>query len=293
MSKARRKIIKINEEKCNGCGLCIPNCPEGALQIIDGKARLVSDLFCDGLGACIGECPEGAISIEEREAEEYDERRVMRNIVDQGRNVILAHLKHLRDHGEHKLMMEALDYLRENNIDFDVLEFLSSEQEGSGRMCGCQGSKLMDLGEKERCEAEPEVLPKAVSRLGHWPVQIKLVPPYAPFLQNADLLIAADCAPFAYASFHEDFLRDKVLLVGCPKLDDADYYEEKIKQILELNDIRSITIVHMEVPCCFGLISLVRNALKEAGKNIQLSIINISIDGKIKKKTEGDLNENN
>lgn len=278
---AKRKIITIDKEKCNGCGLCIPNCPEGALQIIDGKARLISDLFCDGLGACIGHCPEGAITIEEREAEPYDERTVMENIVKQGENTIKAHLLHLKEHGEFTLLREAIEYLQEHGVDIAPEKFLHSEQPHGHGTEGCPGAQVMTFFSEQEADA-PAKGAKRSSKLSQWPVQIQLVPPIAPYLNNAHLLIAADCVPFAYADFHEDFLNGKILLVGCPKLDDARYYEEKIAQILEQNTIKSITVLHMEVPCCFGMVQLVKNALAKSGKKIPLEDITIGIKGDIK-----------
>ena len=274
----RRQIIKIDDETCTGCGECIPNCPEGALQIIDGKARLVSDLFCDGLGACIGHCPEGAITVEERDAEPYDERRVMANVVKHGANTIAAHLRHLRDHGEQGYLAEALAYLKEHGI--DVPEGAASSHSGGG----CPGATLMDLG--DRAEATDEAPgPPAASRLRQWPVQITLVPPQAPYLRDADVLIAADCVPFAYGSFHEDFLKGKVVLVGCPKLDDTEPYRRKLAAMFEHSGIRSVEVVHMEVPCCFGLVRLVQLALADAGKDIPLSLVKIGIGGDVLERT--------
>lgn len=273
---AKRKIIKINEEKCNGCGDCIPNCPEGALKVIDGKARLISDLFCDGLGVCLGHCPYGAIEIEEREAEPYSERKVMENIVKQGKNVIKEHLSHLKDHNETRLMDEAVNYLKESGIDVPDLEGHDHRHYGAA----CPGLKTMKIDRQKG--AERQKTEKGISRLGQWPVQITLVPPHAPYLQGADLLIAADCVPFAYADFHEDFLKNRVLLIGCPKLDDADFYKEKIAQILSDNEIRSITCVHMEVPCCFGLIGIIKDSIKKSGKDVPLKEITIGIDGQIR-----------
>ncbi len=281
MKKTIRQIIQIDEEKCNGCGLCIPNCPEGALQIIDGKARLISDLFCDGLGACIGHCPEGAILIEEREARAYDEKKVMENIIKQGKNVVKAHLLHLEEHGENNLLHQAMEVLKEKNIDISPEEFLRKEQQTESS-CSCPGAKVMDFTETEKTP-DKGPMRKKPSRLRQWPVQIKLVPSIAPFLNNADLLIAADCVPFAYNNFHDDFLQGKVLLVGCPKLDDAHYYEEKITHILEQNNIKSITALHMEVPCCFGLVQLVKNAIKASGKDVPIRDMTIGIKGEIKK----------
>lgn len=272
-----RTIITIEEELCNGCGLCIPNCPEGALQIIDNKARLVSDLFCDGLGACVGFCPEGAMRIVEREAEPYDERKVMANIVRQGENTIAAHLLHLKDHGEMNLYREAVQYLHEQGL--EVPEHKPEAVEPLP--CACPGSVVAEFNQDEELQLQPEPGKRPKSRLTHWPVQIKLLPLNAPYFQGADLLLAADCAPFAFAAFHEEFLTDKVLLVGCPKLDDPDFYREKITAILESNEIRSLTCVHMEVPCCFGLPTLARDSIAASGKEIPFHDVTVTIDGRI------------
>ena len=275
---AKRKIIKIDDEKCNGCSLCIPNCPEGALQIIDGKARLVSDLFCDGLGACIGHCPEGAINIEEREAEPYNESKVMRNIVKQGENVINAHLEHLRDHNATEYLNEALGFLKKKNIENPLKKVKTHHATSDDAPC-CPGTKVMDFGKpKEKTKNAARV----TSELRQWPIQIKLVPPFAPYLKEADLVIAADCVPFSYANFHEDFLKNKILLIGCPKLDDCEFYKEKLANIFKTNDIKSITCVHMEVPCCFGLVSLVKGAIETSGKKIPFSDVTVTIDGEKK-----------
>lgn len=267
-----RQIIRIDEAKCTGCGECIPNCPEGALQVIDGKARLVSDLFCDGLGACIGTCPVGAITVEEREAEPYDERRVMENIVRQGPNTINAHLEHLREHGESELLKVAHDFLTERGIPVPK----PTPHEGGG----CPGSRAMKLEEPPAAETAPTPAPgRAVSRLRQWPVQITLVPPQAPYLKDADVALIADCVPFAYANVHEDFIKGRVVLVGCPKLDDADFYRKKLAEVVRQNDIKSIAVVHMEVPCCFGLVHVLRQALADAGKSIPVTETTVSIRG--------------
>lgn len=276
---AKRKIIKINEEKCNGCGLCIPNCPEGALQIIDGKARLISDLFCDGLGACIGHCPEGAIIIEERDAKEYDEKKVMTNIVKQGKNVIKAHLEHLKEHNQNKYLKQAIDYLKEKDMENPLLEYIHKEHKHTAAFSSCPGSKMMDFREQKKPIAEKKTASKGISRLGQWPIQIMLIPPFAPYLNNADLLIAADCVPFTYADFHEDLLRGKILLIGCPKLDDVLFYQQKLTQIFKSNNIKSITYAHMEVPCCFGLISVIQSAISASGKDVTFEEVVISIKG--------------
>lgn len=284
MKKIKRNIIKINEEKCNGCGVCIPNCPEGAMQLIDGKARLISDLFCDGLGACIGHCPQGAISIEERDAEEYNESRVMENIIKQGKNVIKAHLEHLKGHGQAKYFNEAVDFLTKKKIPNPMEE---NEKKHEKMPCGCPGSKVMDLRDERKAGLSAAASAKAESgsqcgtrsELRQWPVQITLVPPTAPYLDNADLLIAADCVPFAYPDFHNELLKGKILLVGCPKLDDVDAYGQKFRLIFKNNNIKSVSYVHMEVPCCFGMIDIIKEAISDAGKNIPFNQTMISING--------------
>lgn len=272
----KRKIIKIDATKCTGCALCIPNCPEGAIRVIDGKARVVSDLFCDGLGACIGHCPEGAIEIEEREAEEYDERRVMENIARGGENVIRAHLAHLRDHGQGKYLAEALAYLKERGIAVPPEE---AAPRGAAPFV-CPGARAADFG--KRPAEKRGSTPASPSALGQWPVQLHLVPPSAPFLKGADLLVAADCVPFALADFHVELLAGKALLVGCPKLDDAAAYREKLAEIFRRNEIRSVTVAHMEVPCCYGIVRLVREAMEAAGKEIPFHDVEISIRGERK-----------
>jgi ferredoxin len=259
---SKRKIIFIDHKKCNGCGKCIPNCPEGAIQIIDGKARLISDLFCDGLGACIGHCPEAAITQEEREAAPYEERKVMENIVKQGNNVIKAHLKHLKDHSQDEYLYTAIEFLNERNINIPFYDSSSSGQSAS--LLACPGSKMFS------------------SELGQWPVQLMLVPVSAPYFDNAQLLIAADCVPFAYAHFHRDLLKGKILLVGCPKLDDINIYKERITGILAQNKIKSVIYAHMEVPCCFGLVAGIKEAISASGKDIPFKDITVSIKGEIK-----------
>ncbi len=236
-----RSIIRIDEEKCTGCGLCVPACAEGALKIINGKVKLVSDKYCDGLGACLGECPEGAITIEERETEEFDEAAVNEHLKRE-QTVPAVHPVH---HNHHS----------------------------------CPSAKVMHF-ERNRTEKEAVTTPeKRESMLSQWPVQLTLLPPTAPFFENADLLIAADCVPFAYANFHSDFLRDKTLVIGCPKLDNAEFYKEKLTEIFKRSNIRSVTVVNMEVPCCFGLYRLVKEALDSSEKNIHLKQEIISIKG--------------
>lgn len=299
----KRKIVKIDEEKCNGCGLCIPNCPEGALQIIDEKARLISDLFCDGLGACIGYCPQGAIIIEERETEDYDEKRVMENIVKQGKNVIKAHLEHLKSHKQDKYFNQAIEFLKEKNIEIPLEQVAAGHEQHNFAGCppsleelrgtirrsspsanegGCPGSKMMDFRKKPAQAERAKSSARQESELAQWPIQLSLVPPSAPYFQDADLSIVADCVPFAYANFHQDFLKGKSIVIACPKLDDVDFYVEKLAQIFKQSSIKSINVVHMEVPCCFGLNGIVEEALEKSQKNIPVKELVISISGEQK-----------
>ena len=269
----KRNIINIDTEKCNGCGQCIPGCPEGALQVIDGKARLVSDLFCDGLGACIKQCPVDAIQIEEREAEPYDERRVMENISKQGANTIKAHLMHLKNHGETAFMNQAVSYLKEHGIEIPSLEEPAPHH-------GCPGSMMRDMRGRSEKPAAAGFVPE--SRLEQWPIQMKLINPAAPFFDDADLLVAADCTAFSYGNFHEKFIKNHVMIMFCPKLDqDAEGYIEKLTRIFELHRIKSVTIARMEVPCCGGTTYIVEEALKRSGKNIIVREFTISINGEI------------
>ncbi|MBQ9325256.1 MAG: 4Fe-4S binding protein [Clostridia bacterium] len=234
-----RKIIHIDEEKCNGCGLCAATCHEGAIDMVNGKARLVRENFCDGFGDCLPNCPTGAITFEEREAPAYDEAAV--------KEAQAARKMHETEHAHH---------------------------EG-----GCPGSRMMQLRQSE-AEDAPAVSGRPVSRLAQWPCQIKLVPTRAPFFDGAKLLIAADCTAYAYAGMHEAFMRGRITLIGCPKLDDVDY-TEKLTAIIRDNPIQSVTIVRMEVPCCGGLQRAAQNALQASGKFIPWQVITISRDGKV------------
>lgn len=272
---SKRKIITIDEHKCNGCALCIPNCPEGAIQIIDQKACLISDLFCDGLGACIGHCPQGAITIEEREAIAYDEGKVMANIIKQGPNVIKAHLKHLQEHQELVYLKQAMDFLKRNKINITLEQACNHGVNSAG---GCPGSRSVDLRKPQVAKSVGVNLGQE-SELAQWPVQLHLVPVHAPYFEDADILIAADCVPFAYANFHQDLLKGKMLLVGCPKLDDLSRYQEKLGQIFQNNNIKSVTYAHMEVPCCFGLLPIIKEAISSTGKKIPFEDITITIKG--------------
>ena len=227
-----RKIIKIDEEKCNGCGACAVACHEGAIEMIDGKARLSREDYCDGLGDCLPACPANAISFEEREAPAYDE--------------------------------EAVKKAKE-------------EKNKAPLPCGCPGTLAAQIKRETACENSKQ---NCESRLSQWPVQIKLAPVNAPYFDNAKLLIAADCTAYAYGSFHEDFIKNHITLIGCPKLDEGDY-TQKLTEIISRNNIKSVTVVRMEVPCCGGIENAAKNALMASGKFIPWQVVTISTDGRI------------
>jgi len=245
---AKRKIVKIDEEKCTGCGLCIQNCAEGALQIIDGKARLVKEIYCDGLGACLGHCPEGAITIEERDAKAFDEDA-------------------------------SKEYLEE-----------MKRKEDKELPCGCPGTAVREIKrqwppchkgtEQARDKGQGKI--KTSSELTNWPVQLMLVNVDAPYFKNADLLTAADCVGFSHPDFHQDLLKSKALIIGCPKLDEGGLYIEKLAEIFKVNNLKSVTVAHMEVPCCFGLNHIVAEAMKLSGRKIPIKEVTIGIQGGIK-----------
>lgn len=236
-----RKIIHIDEDKCNGCGLCAEACHEGAIGMVNGKAKLLRDDYCDGLGDCLPGCPTNAISFIEREAAAYDRKAVEANMKKK------------------------------------------EEQKNLGKKApvftGCPGTRMRRMNHKET-QTEEISSAKPTSMLGQWPVQIKLVPIRAPYFQNANLLIAADCTAYAYANFHQEFIKHKITLIGCPKLDDVDY-SEKLTEIIAQNDIKSVTIVRMEVPCCGGLENAAKQAIQNSGKFLPWQVVTISIDGKI------------
>jgi ferredoxin len=279
----KRKIIEIDEDKCISCETCVTICPQGALQIMDDKASLISELLCDGLGMCIEECSEEAISVVEREAEKYDEKKVMENIADKGGNVIKVHLEHLKGHDQTEYYRLAAEYLKEKGIKNPEE---SEEESVEGRQPGphpkCPGLKVLErLEEKEETAiSSPEK--KTGTKVSQWPIQIMLVPENAPFFNNSDLLISADCVPFSYTDFHNDFLKGKILLIGCPKFNDAVLYRDKISKILKNNSINSITVIYMEVPSCFSLVKLVKDSVKISGKNIPIKTIEIGVNGDIK-----------
>ena len=238
----KRNIVVIDEDKCNGCGLCVSACAEGAIQLVDGKAKLVSDTYCDGLGACLGECPQDAITIEQREAVDFDEQAAKKHVMR------MQETKHAPGQIE--------------------------------KVCGCPGANARTIDRSIRNHKLPsgESVPSALT---NWPVQINLVPVNAPYLQGADLLISADCAPFAFANFHTKLLPGKILLIGCPKLDNANVYVEKLGQIFANSGVNSITIVRMEVPCCGGLTQIIKQALAISGANIPVTEVTIGISGDI------------
>jgi len=261
MATSLRKVITIDEEKCDGCGLCVPSCAEGALQIVNGKAGLVSDIYCDGLGACLGECPRGAIAVEERAAAAYDERATEEHLKALGRDPSLPH-------GPAAHASPAAT---------------QAPGPGGHAFGGCPGSRMMDLREAEETCVEPEAAfaGSLKSELRQWPVKLYLVSPNAPYFQGAELLVAADCAPIAYAAFHPDYLKGKAVVIGCPKFDDVDHYAQKLTAIFKTNDIRKVTVLHMEVPCCYGLVQVVQKAIAAAGKNVPFEDATVNIRGDV------------
>lgn len=239
---AKRNIINIDENKCNGCGQCVVDCAEAALQIINGKAKLIKEIYCDGLGACIGSCPTGALTIIQREADPFDE---------------IETEKH-------------------------VHEMRKKQASTKNEPCGCPGSIVVDFTERKfNCQTSADVAPE----LTNWPIQLRLIPVNAPYLQNADLLLAADCTAFSSINFHSRFIKGKKLIIACPKLDDAQLYYEKLTEMFKENSIQSITVVRMEVPCCGGLINIAKEALNASGKDITLNEVIIGIRGEILKES--------
>lgn len=259
--RATRKLITVNEDLCNGCGNCVTGCAEGALAIVDGKAKLVNEVFCDGLGACLGECPTGALKVVEVEAEDFDPQAVTRHLQAQGREVP----DHMPDPAS--------------------LRLAPPRAHGGG----CPGSRAMSLnrpagpaGQGSPCQqANVPTAQSGVSNLTHWPIQLRLVPPTAPFLKNARLLLAADCVPPSYPNFNDRFLAGRILLLGCPKFDDAQSYIEKLAEILRVNDIQDITVVQMEVPCCSGMTAIAQRAAHAAGVSVPIETVVIERTGTI------------
>lgn len=278
----KREIIHIDEKLCNGCGACIPGCPEGALQIIDGKARLVSDLFCDGLGACIGTCPEGAITVESREAQPYDEHRVMtERIIPQGRATIIAHLKHLLEHGADTYFQDAVESLKQSGEE-DVTGIIDAVQpkKHAAPAGGCPGT----LSRAFSSQGKDQESGDTSSKLTHWPIQMHLMNPSSPHLAGTDFLVAADCTAFALGSFHSSLLSGRTLGIACPKLDQGlEIYRDKIIQLIDQAKINTITAAVMEVPCCGSLVRIVLDAVRQAQRRVPVRLVQLSIHGEMQK----------
>ena len=276
----KRKVITIDDEKCNGCSLCIPNCPEGAIRIIDGKARLVGDYLCDGLGACLGHCPEGAITIEERDAEPYDERKVMANVLKQGMNVVKAHLEHLEAHGENDKLAEAVAVLVEKGLKNPLERGSVAVKTSPDLNMGCPGAATRSLPADKSVTGGDKG--KRPSRLTQWPVQLHLMSPASPHFRGKDVLLAADCVAFALGDFHEVYLKGKALAIACPKLDNGqEKYVEKIKALVEESEISSLTVMIMEVPCCRGLLGMVEEALAGVAQKIPVKLVVVGVGGDV------------
>jgi len=270
-----RQIIRIDEEKCDGCGVCASGCPEGALQMIDGKARLVSEITCDGLGACIGQCPQGAIEIETREAAPYDECKTLDNILPMGANTLKAHLKHLYEHGQTTFLNQAIAYLQELKI------FIPDYKE-KPMECGCPGSAPRTL---HREPVTAETRDGLTSQLGQWPVQMHLISPMNPVFNKSDLLLAADCCAFALADFNQKHLPGKTLAIACPKLDqNQEIYLDKMVALIDQAELNTITVMIMEVPCCGGLLRMAQTAVERAQRKVPIKAIIIGVDGETRKE---------
>lgn len=296
----KRTIIKIDEELCNGCEACVHGCHEGALQMIDGKARMISELFCDGLGACIGDCPVGAITLEEREAEPYDEIATIERMIPKGENTIIAHLKHLKEHGEVDYLKQGVGYLRANGINIDFAQVHNHGGAGCASKAavtqvapqhnhggGCPGSREMSFARAapQSFKMAPAGTTDTPSQLRQWPVQLHLLNPEAGYFKGADVVLAADCVAFSYADFHNRFLVGKTLAIACPKLDsNQDVYVEKLKNMIVYSAINTLTVVIMEVPCCGGLFRLAQKAVADAGRKIPLKLVIIGTRGDVLKE---------
>ena len=307
----KRQIIEIDEEKCTGCGDCVPNCHEGALQIIDGKARLISDLMCDGLGACIGHCPENAIEIIEREAQPYDEVTVIKEMVKKGKNTVIAHLAHLKDHKEFGFLKQGVRWMQENqsDIEFNIEEVMEAVHNGrhtEESACGCGGHEEEPKHEHNHAHAHahahtgggcPGSMAREInkpesnntmavgdipSELRQWPVQMHLINPAASYFQDSDLLLAADCVAFSLGNFHSKFLKGRSLGIACPKLDEnKEIYISKLVALIDEAKINTITVMKMEVPCCGGILQMAQLALQQATRKVPVKSITVSISGEI------------
>lgn len=294
----KRTIIKIDEELCNGCEACVQGCHEGALQMIDGKARMVSELFCDGLGACIGDCPVGAITLEEREAEPYDEIATIERMIPKGERTIIAHLKHLKDHGETEYLKQGVSYLRSKGVELNFSEVHNhggagcaskpaTHQHGGG---GCPGSREMSFGAPKAAPQAFSMAPQAsapagASQLRQWPVQLHLLNPQAGYFRSADVVLAADCVPFSFPDFHNRYLAGKTLAIACPKLDsNQEVYMDKLVSMIVNSQINTLTVVIMEVPCCGGLLRMAQKAVEMSGRKIPVKLAVIGIQGDVLKE---------
>jgi len=303
----KRDIITIDRGKCTGCGICVGGCHEGALQLIDGKAVLVSELMCDGLGACVGDCPEGAITIEHREAEAYDESVTIDKMVSNGKNTVIAHLKHLKDYNEKEYLRQGVEWLLANrsNLNFnldEVMQEVHNHSKADSCRCGsghqesvhtqhqhhgegCPGSAARSFGNKTVMEHGTQMV-SGKSELTHWPVQLHLINPQSGHFRGSNLLLAADCVAFSLGNFHGDFLKGKTLAIACPKLDtNKESYIEKITSLIDDAQVDTITVMRMEVPCCGGLLQLAKVAMGNAKRKVPIKMITVGIQGDILEST--------
>jgi NAD-dependent dihydropyrimidine dehydrogenase PreA subunit len=321
----KRTVIKIDEDLCNGCGLCIEGCHEGALQLIDGKARMISDLYCDGLGACIPECPVQAITLEEREAEPYDEVKVMQRISPKGEATIIAHLNHLIDHNQIEFVSQGIQYINDNNLNVDLSKLKNNNKKEATQMKhaqskttssyateaqkemashahshghahthgqggGCPGSRMMTFAPPAasptvETNGGDQIATGQPSELRQWPVQLHLVNPQAPYFQDADVLLAADCVAFSMGNFHSKYLKGKGLAIACPKLDSGkDIYVEKLTAMIDTANINTLTVMMMEVPCCSGLLQMAKMAVDNATRKVPIKTMIVGLDGQIRKE---------
>lgn len=285
-----REVVKIDEDLCDGCGDCVPACHEGALQIIDGKVRLISDLMCDGLGACIGHCPQGAITIEKREAEPYNERKVIENMAKKGKNTLIAHLRHLKEHNETDYLNEGIKYLKENRkrLDYNLEEVLVEIEDNNSKHMmhngSCPGARTMSF-ERNETNTTHAGASSAESQLTHWPVQMHLINPVAQYFQNADVIIAADCVAYALGNFHNRYLKGKSLAIACPKLDSGqEIYADKIRRLIDDAGVNTISVMIMQVPCCGGLLQMVQTAASSAQRKVPVKYTIVGIQGNILKE---------
>lgn len=283
----KRKVIHIDESLCNGCGLCVEGCHEGALQLIDGKARLVSELYCDGLGACVGDCPVGAIAIEEREAEPYDEVAVMKRMIPKGATTIAAHLAHLKAHGEVGYLEQGLRYLKQQGVAVEERRVEPTVRDANPVQlaCGCPGTQARSFKRVPDSSIGGQ-RGGAVSELTHWPVQLHLLNPQASYFEQADLVLAADCTAFAYPDFHATILKHRKLAIACPKLDhEKESYVDKLVELIDRARINTLTVVMMEVPCCSGLLKLAQLALQKSARKIPIKKVIIGVQGEWKEES--------